>query len=194
MKLGGSIGGICRVLLCIGALVNSCIRVLECWVFWYCGFSVLRGILRVANWHETSYITQVMNTNQQIVDFLSERLPKLKGVYLFGSRAENRVRPESDVDIAFLVKWGHSPTSMQKWEWSVELSAILEVESVDLVDLQQAKTDFRFVIISTSKRIFCEDKAYCDTFEMIAYSMYQRLELERREIIEAVKKRGKIYG
>ena len=53
---------------------------------------------------------------------------------------------------------------------------------------------FRFVIVSSGQRIYCNDRAYSDTFDMIAYSMYQRLELERREIVEAVKKRGSIYG
>ncbi|MCO6478262.1 MAG: nucleotidyltransferase domain-containing protein [Phaeodactylibacter sp.] len=135
-----------------------------------------------------------MDINQQIIGFLSERLPALKGIYLFGSRAEGRARPDSDVDIAFLVEWGHSPTAMQQWEWSVELADMLQVEAVDLVGLQEASTDFRFVIVSTGQRIYCNDRAYCDTFDMIAYSMYQRLELERREIVEEVKKRGRIYG
>lgn len=135
-----------------------------------------------------------MNVNQQIISFLSGRMPAIKGIYLFGSRAEGRARPDSDVDIAFLVEWGHSPTAMQRWEWSTELSALLQVEAVDLVDLQEANTDFRFVIVSTGQRIYCNDQAYCDTFDMTAYSMYQRLELERREIVEEIKKRGRVYG
>ena len=76
----------------------------------------------------------------------------------------------------------------------MELSGLLNIEAVDLVGLQEASTDFRFVIVSTGQRIYCSDRTYCDTFDMIAYSMYQRLELERREIVEAVKKRGRIYG
>ena len=135
-----------------------------------------------------------MDINQQIIDFLSERLPALRGIYLFGSRAEGRARPESDVDIAVLVAWGHSPSAMQRWEWGVGLSEILQVEAVDLIDMQEASTDFRFIIVSTGQRIYCNDRTYCDTFDMITYSMYQRLELERREIVEEVKKRGRIYG
>ena len=37
-----------------------------------------------------------------IITFLSKRLPALKGIYLFGSHAENRARSDSDIDIAFL--------------------------------------------------------------------------------------------
>ena len=147
-----------------------------------------------ANPSESLYLTHIMEANQQIIGFLSEHLPALKGVYLFGSRAEGRARPDSDIDIAFLAEWGHSPTAMQRWEWAGELSGLINIEKVDLVDLQEASTDFRFVIVSTDQRIYCNDRTYCDTFDMIAYSMYQRLELERREIIEEVKKRGRIYG
>ncbi len=135
-----------------------------------------------------------MENNELIIRFLSGRLPALKGIYLFGSRAEGRARPDSDIDLAFLVEWGHSPRPVQRWEWAVELSELLHGITVDLIDLQEASTDFRFVIVSTGQRIYCSSRAYCDTFDMIAYSMYQNLEWERREIVEAVKKKGKIYG
>ena len=148
----------------------------------------------VATRLKSLYLTSIMDVNQQIIDFLSERMPALKGIYLFGSRAEGRARPDSDIDIAFLVEWGHSPTAMERWEWAVELSGLLNIEAVDLVGLQEASTDFRFVIVSTGQHIYCSDRTYCDTFDMIAYSMYQRLELERREIVKKVKKRGRIYG
>lgn len=65
---------------------------------------------------------------------------------------------------------------------------------VDLVNLQQANIDFRFIIVSTAKRIFCADRTFCDNFEMITYSMYQYFEEERKPIIEDIKKRGRIYG
>ena len=71
---------------------------------------------------------------------------------------------------------------------SADLGRILGAADVDLVDLQAAKTDFRFVIISTAKRIFCSDLYFCQFFEMTTYYMYQRLEEERKHIVEDVKK------
>lgn len=76
-----------------------------------------------------------MENNELIIRFLSGRLPALKGIYLFGSRAEGRARPDSDIDLAFLVEWGHSPRPVQRWEWAVELSELLHGITVDLIDL-----------------------------------------------------------
>ena len=132
--------------------------------------------------------------NQAFINqFLAEQLPKLQGVYLFGSRADGTARAGSDYDIAFLVEWGHSPSRRQLWEWSLSLAKQLRVDHVDLIDLQKANTVFRFEIVSTGERIFTKDEDYCATFEMTVYSMYQRLNFERREILEAIKKRGYIY-
>jgi uncharacterized protein len=132
--------------------------------------------------------------NQAFINqFLAEQLPKLQGVYLFGSRADGTARAGSDYDIAFLVEWGHSPSRRELWEWSLSLAKQLRVDHVDLIDLQKANTVFRFEIVSTGERIFTKDEDYCATFEMTVYSMYQRLNFERREILEAIKKRGYIY-
>ena len=132
--------------------------------------------------------------NQSFINqFLAEQLPKLQGVYLFGSRADGTARAGSDYDIAFLVEWGHSPSRRELWEWSLSLAKQLRVDHVDLIDLQKANTVFRFEIVSTGERIFTKDEDYCATFEMTVYSMYQRLNFERREILEAIKKRGYIY-
>ncbi|MDX2133274.1 MAG: nucleotidyltransferase domain-containing protein [Saprospiraceae bacterium] len=135
-----------------------------------------------------------MNFRQTIVDFLRERIPGVVGVYLFGSQANGTARPDSDYDVAFLLPApNESPDPYNRFLLGADLGDLLN-QPVDLIDLQQAKTDFRFQIISTAERIFCADKTTCDTFEMLAYSMYQRLELERRDIVEAVKKRGSVYG
>jgi predicted nucleotidyltransferase len=124
---------------------------------------------------------------------LTEQLPKLQGVYLFGSQADGTARAHSDYDIAFLVEWGHSPSRRELWRLSLLLAKQLRVDYVDLIDLQNASTVFRFEIVSTGERIFTKDEDYCATFEMTVYSMYQRLNFERREILEDIKKRGYIY-
>lgn len=136
-----------------------------------------------------------MNATQsaQITEFLSREIPGLMGVYLFGSRAGGTANAESDFDIAILTERPGMLDGMRRFELGLELGEILG-STVDMVDLQAAQTDFRFVIISTSERIYCRDTYFCDFFEMTAYSMYQDLELFRREIIEDIKKRGSVYG
>lgn len=136
-----------------------------------------------------------MNATQsaQITEFLSREIPGLMGVYLFGSRAGGTANAESDFDIAILTERPGMLDGMRRFELGLELGEILG-STVDMVDLQAAQTDFRFVIISTSERIYCRDTYFCDFFEMTAYSMYQDLELFRREIIADIKKRGSVYG
>lgn len=135
----------------------------------------------------------MVQPNQQITSFLKYKLPSIKGIYLFGSYADGTANSESDVDIAFLLEKPEKLDSYFLFSLADELGSLL-TRDVDLVDLQNTSIDFRFVIISCGKRIFCSDKAFCDTFEMTTYSMYLRFEEERKPIIEDIKKRGRIYG
>ena len=130
---------------------------------------------------------------KHITNFLSTKLPNLKGIYLFGSYADGTANTDSDIDIAFLLERPQKQDSYELFSFANELASLLSAD-VDLVDLQQASIDFRFVIVSTGKRIFCNDQTFCDTFEMTTYSMYKYFEEERKPIIEDIKKRGKIYG
>jgi predicted nucleotidyltransferase len=128
------------------------------------------------------------------IKFLVSRLPSVLGIYLFGSQADGSARPDSEWDIAFLLSApADSPEPYTLFLMAVELGEHLG-QTVDLVDLHQTKTDFRFQIISTAQRIYCADRTACDSFEMVTYSMYQRFEEERKDIVEAVKNRGSVYG
>jgi len=130
---------------------------------------------------------------QQIIQFLETNLPNLKAIYLFGSRlTEEYVRPDSDWDVAFLLDSKPMDT-LAKWNLQQNIASELNAE-VDLIDLQAANTVFRFEIITTGERIFCKDDYFCDTFEMMTYSFYQKLQEERKEIIDAILKRGSVYG
>lgn len=130
---------------------------------------------------------------KKIIQFITGHFTDVKGVYLFGSQVDGFATSKSDYDIALLFKEPEATDPMLLFESKIGLERILGVD-VDLIDLQAAKTDFRFVIVSTAKRIFCNDLAFCQFFEMTTYSMYQRLEEERKYIIEDVKKRGTVYG
>jgi predicted nucleotidyltransferase len=135
-----------------------------------------------------------MTKEAVLINRLKKELPELLGVYVFGSRISGHSRPESDLDVAFLLA---SPKPYTDTFHLFQLVADLGSEMgcpVDLVDLNRAPTDLRFEIITTARRIYCADKTQCDTFEMLTYSLYQKLEEERSGIIQAVKERGSIYG
>jgi len=129
----------------------------------------------------------------QATDYLSEHLQGLLAIYLFGSRNSRNFNGSSDIDLAILTEHSLTPDGKVLLEHQMELSLLLN-NDVDLVDLRTVPLDFKYIILSGGNRIYCRDESKCDTFEMTTYSMYQRFELERRDIVDAVKERGFIHG
>lgn len=102
--------------------------------------------------------------------------------YLYGSAATGSLRPDSDIDVAFLP--ATRPDAWTVFEAAQRLAGELGRE-VDLVDLTDSSTVFRFEVITTGRRILCADRDRVAEFEMYAYSDYARLNEERREVLEA---------
>ena len=128
-----------------------------------------------------------------IIARLVHAIPHLKGLYLFGSRAAGEETADSDWDFAFLTDHPFRLDPVRRFELQEELAARLNAD-VDLVDLRAVSTVMGFEILSKGKRIYCADEYYCNTFEMLTYSFYQRLQEERKEILKAIRERGSIYG
>lgn len=128
----------------------------------------------------------------QVIKILQKEIPGLSAVYLFGSRSEGQARPDSDTDIAYLSA-GPEMTSVDRFFLAQQLADILNTD-VDLVDLRTASTILRFEIVGKGKRIFCLDETICDLFEITVFSMYQRFQEERKEIVEEILQKGTIYG
>lgn len=114
----------------------------------------------------------------------------VEAVYLYGS-ALTAPKPEgSDIDLAVLSK---EPVSAQKrWEMAQQLASFLKTD-VDLADLRRSSTVFQFQVISTGRRIDCSDLKASEDFETYVYSDYARLNEERKEILDEIQKRGRIY-
>ena len=112
-------------------------------------------------------------------------------VYLFGSAAKNQLKPESDIDIAFL-----SFLDVDEYECFMKAQELAEIfkRDVDLIDLKKASTVFKAQIIGTSSLIYCNDNVKRAYFEMRALKEYALLNEERAEIIKNIQKGDKIYG
>jgi predicted nucleotidyltransferase len=136
--------------------------------------------------------TMVSKNKDIIVSVLKGALPGLKGIYLFGSRAKGSANSQSDYDLAILLDRPLND-ALKKWNIAQELAIKLNVD-VDLVDLKDASTVMQFQVISSGKRLYSSDIAYCDTFETFVYSSYLRLNEERREILDQVRASGKIFA
>lgn len=104
-------------------------------------------------------------------------------VYLFGSSARKTLRPDSDVDIAFL-----ADGSLQAYPLFLlaqDMAAVLD-RDVDLVDLGSAETVFRAQVVSQGRQLLNRDPARVARFEMRVLKEYALLNDERACVLEKV--------
>ncbi|SIR26155.1 type VII toxin-antitoxin system MntA family adenylyltransferase antitoxin [Halanaerobium kushneri] len=118
-----------------------------------------------------------------IKSLLIEEL-KAELIYLFGSYAKGKERPDSDLDLAFLSS--REIDDYQRFLTAQKLASRLNIE-VDLIDLKKASTVFKVQIIQ-GRLLYAEDKLQQQEFEMLALKKYARLNEERKEIIEKIER------
>lgn len=120
------------------------------------------------------------NDIQKIVTFLQSKM-KLRLLILYGSYASGHATEKSDIDLAFYADDDVDATTLFL-EIAPELANLMHVESVDLVNLKEIDTVFRFIIVSTGQVIFQEGdfEEYLDR----AYIMYLQLNDDRKEILK----------
>jgi len=137
-------------------------------------------------------MNSLSTTHQEsIVQLIRAQINDPVAIYLFGSVAADAVHESSDIDIAVLPQ---EPLSTEtRWNLQQELAIALRTD-VDLVDLLSASTVMRLQVVSTGELMFEGDSYKRAEFEMVTFSMYARLNEERREILEQVKREGRVYG
>ena len=134
-----------------------------------------------------------LTTNQReiIIQLIRDQNDDPIAIYLFGSMAADAVHDSSDIDIAVLP---HEPiANLKRWDIQQELATALG-RAVDLVDLRSASTVMRLQVVTTGDLLYEGDNTKQAEFEMLALSMYARLNQERREILDQVKREGRVYG
>ena len=127
---------------------------------------------------------------KSIVDALRRDIPQLQAVYIFGSQQDDTATSESDIDIAYLSTRVLDP--VQRWDIAQRLASML-LRDVDLVDLGQTDTIFRYQILSKGTRIYGAGYEV-ESFETLAYSFYLRFQEERRPIVEGIMKNKSVLG
>jgi hypothetical protein len=75
---------------------------------------------------------------------------------------------------------------------ALELARILGKE-VDLLNARMVSTVFREEIVTKGRLLYCADRYAVNEFEMLTLSYYQKLNEERRGIIEAALADGRFY-
>jgi len=130
-------------------------------------------------------------TDAQMVAFLRDALGDVIAVYRFGSTVQGQTHRDSDVDLAVLAAAPVPPGV--RFDVQERLAAQLG-RDVDLVDLRQASTVMRMQVITTGRLLAAFDPAAQEAFEDLTYSAYARLNEERREILEQVRREGRVHG
>ena len=136
-----------------------------------------------------------MIPTDSIVAAVLKHYSDVQAVYLFGSYAANDAWPDSDVDIALLLPHETSQACgcLLMSELCSELESLLK-RKVDLINLRQVSTVFQKEVIMADGRIWQPDEYAADEFEMLTLSYYQKLNEERREILEEIQASGKILN
>ena len=136
-----------------------------------------------------------MNVETRIIATVLEFYPDVQAIYLFGTYAACLERPDSDVDIALLL-----PPLRAKEAGSLMMSPLHEAlmallsRDVDLINLRLAPTVLAKEVIMADRRIFCADEYAADEFEMLTMSFYQRLNEERKDLLETIQRTGRILA
>ncbi len=76
---------------------------------------------------------------------------------------------------------------------SVDISRAAKVERTDLINLRTAPVILCKEVVNADRRIDCADENAADEFEMLTLSFYQKLNEERREIVESGLSAGRFY-
>ena len=119
----------------------------------------------------------------------------VQGIYLLGSYGTEDEWPDSDIDIALLML-----PEQAKQEKNLILSPCrFELEKalyreVDILNARQVSTVFQKEIVGRGRIIHGADRYAVDEFEMLVISYYQKLNEERRGILESFHRTGRAYA
>jgi predicted nucleotidyltransferase len=130
----------------------------------------------------------VQVTEADISEFLRKRLADAAGmrliaIYVFGSFARGEMRPDSDIDVAFLHEQTFDPVEV--FSLAQQLASHI-LRDVDLIDLRRAPTVLRAEVVGYGRRIYTGDELRAGEFEMYAFSAYARFNEECREVLESI--------
>jgi predicted nucleotidyltransferase len=117
---------------------------------------------------------------KHLTQAITQLIPDVRLVYLFGSQVDGSATPSSDMDIAVLLKKKLDPVTRFDLEQTL---AIKLNQDVDLVDLLTASTVLQNQVIMHGELLLGSENEQT-TFEMQVMSMYQHLNEERTDIMQ----------
>lgn len=137
------------------------------------------------------YNRSVNSAEEETVRILAGAVPDLVAVYRFGSTSSGTAGPESDVDVAILARTRLDP--VVRFELQERLASVFR-RPVDLVDLRAASTVLAIQIVGAGPPFYESDPAERGRFEDLTFSLYARLNEERRGVLDRIASEGTVYG
>jgi len=108
----------------------------------------------------------------------------VEAAFLLGSAAADRLRTDSDVDVAILPRHRAGLTAEDRLVLTGELTRIFR-RPVDLGVLSTTNVVYAKEAIATGRLLFERDRRVTARFAMLALSMYASLQEARREVLRA---------
>lgn len=136
-----------------------------------------------------------MTENEKIIRIVLEHYPAAQAIYLFGTYGTADEWPDSDVDIALLLPPGQGPRKphLMLTPCHYALADALG-KAVDLLNAREVSTVFQKEIIESGRLLYRADDDAVAEFEMRTLSHYQKLNEERKEILESFHETGRAYA
>ncbi|HXJ92171.1 MAG TPA: nucleotidyltransferase domain-containing protein [Terriglobia bacterium] len=131
----------------------------------------------------------------KIVRIILEHYPATQAIYLFGTYGMPDEWPDSDVDLAVLLP----PEDTRRKPHLMLTSCQFALQdalgkSVDLLNARRVSTVFQKEIVQNGRRIYSSSDNAVAEFEMLTLSLYQKLNEERKAILESFEETGKAYA
>jgi uncharacterized protein len=136
-----------------------------------------------------------MKEYETIVRIILEHYPSTQAIYLFGTYGMADEWPDSDVDLAVLL-----PPEDARRQPHLMLApchyALADAlgRPVDLLNARHVSTVFQKEIIQSGRLLYSGDESAIAEFEMLTLSLYQKLNDERKAILDAFEETGRAYA
>lgn len=109
---------------------------------------------------------------------------RVLSVYLLGSVNSGTYRPDSDIDLAIMVKPGETISVLDKTEISNKLSFELE-RTVDIGEISSKNLIYSFEALFKGDIIYTSDMDSNNFKRTYLIGMYFQLNIDRKEILDA---------
>ena len=134
--------------------------------------------------------TQALSVAARVVARICARRPEIQAAYIFGSVAQGRARPDSDIDIAVLLNRALTAARALTYrlDLAAALGALLHRDDVQLVVLNEAPPLLAHRVLSRGVLVFERSRAARARFQVETARRYADMVPAIERYVEHLKK------